>query len=287
MELGRLGVWSGALRYGDRGAAREATAELEELGYGAAWLPGGVGGDIFDAADALLGATTRMVVATGIVNLWMHEAAETAARHAALVGAHPGRFLLGLGVSHQPLVDANDPGRYRRPLEAMRRYLDELDAAVPSVPVAERALAALGPRMLELARDRSRGAHPYFVTPEHTRAARTVLGPATLLAPEQAIAFTSDPDMGRALARGHMEIYLRLPNYVSNLRRLGFDDDDFRDGGSDRLADAIVAWGDGPAIMRRVQDHWDAGADHVCIQVLTAEPAVLPEAEWRRLAAAG
>ena len=286
MELGRLGIWSGTLRYGDRGAARDATAELEELGYGTAWLPGGAGGDIFDAVEALLGASTRIVVATGIVNLWMHEPAETATRHAGITGRHPGRFMLGLGVSHRPLVDANDPGRYRRPLAAMQRYLDGLDVASPPVPIPERVLAALGPRMLQLARDRSRGAHPYFVTPEHTHEARTLLGPTPLLAPEQAVVFSADPTTAREIARAHMEIYLGLPNYVNNLRRLGFDNDDFRDGGSDRVADGIVAWGDEAAIVRRLQEHWDAGADHVCVQVLTAEPATLPRTEWKRLAAA-
>jgi probable F420-dependent oxidoreductase len=286
VELGQLGVWSGALRYGDRAPAREAAAELEELGYGAAWLPGGVGGDIFDAVEALLGASTRMVVATGIVNLWMHDPAETAARYAGIAAAQPERFLLGLGVSHRPLVDANDPGRYQHPLAAMQEYLDGLDAAAPPVPVAGRALAALGPRMLELARDRSGGAHPYLVTPEHTYDARSVLGPAPLLAPEQAIVFSDDATAAREIARAHLAIYLRLPNYVNNLRRLGFVDEDLRDGGSDRLADGIVSWGDEAAVVRRLQEHWDAGADHVCVQVLTSEPATLPRAEWRRLAAA-
>lgn len=286
MELGRLGVWSGALRFGDRGAAREATAELEELGYGTVWLPGGIGGDIFDSVEALLEVSSRMVIATGIVNVWMHEAAETATRHAAITGAHPGRFLLGLGISHGPLVDANDPGRYQRPLAAMRQYLDELDASAPPVPIAERVLAALGPRMLELARDRSRGAHPYLVTPEHTLAARAVLGPTPWLAPEQSVALVTDPTAARKIARAHLDIYLRLPNYVNNWRRYGFDEDDFRDGGSDRLVDRIVAWGDEAAIVRRLQEHWDAGADHVCVQILTSEPATLPQEAWRRLAAA-
>jgi probable F420-dependent oxidoreductase len=168
----------------------------------------------------------------------------------------------------------------------MQQYLDDLDAAAPPVPIAERVLAALGPRMLELARDRSRGAHPYLVTPEHTHAARAVLGPTPLLAPEQAIVFSTDPAAAREIARAHLEIYLGLPNYVNNLRRFGFVDDDVRDGGSDRLTDGIVAWGDEAAIVRRLQAHWDAGADHVCVQVLTSEPATLPRAEWRRLVAA-
>jgi probable F420-dependent oxidoreductase len=218
--------------------------------------------------------------------VWMHEPAETAARHAGIVAAHPGRFLLGLGVSHRPLVDANNPGRYRRPLDTMRRYLDDLDAASPPVPVSERVLAALGPRMLDLARDRSWGAHPYFVTPEHTQTARAALGAGRLLAPEQAAVFNADPSAARAIARAHMAIYLQLPNYVHNLRRLGFGEDDVADGGSDRLVDAIVVGGDESAITRRLAEHWDAGADHVCVQVLTAEPSAVPRAEWRRLIAA-
>jgi probable F420-dependent oxidoreductase len=283
MDLGPVGIWSGALRYGDRGQARDAAAELETLGFGALWLPGGIGGDIFEAVSALLDATSRVVLATGIVNLWMHEPAEVAEAHTRITSAHADRFLLGIGVSHAPLIDADHPGRYTRPLEATRRYLDALDATTPPVPVDERALAALGPKMLELARDRSRGAHPYLVTPEHTRGARAVLGAGPLLAPEQSAVLEQDPGRARELARRHLSIYLQLPNYVNNLRRLGFSVDDVAAPGSDRLVDSIVAWGDVGAIARRVREHHDAGADHVCVQVIATDLRVPSLDVWREL----
>ncbi len=283
MELGRTGVWSGALRFGDRGEALDAARELEELGYGTLWVPGGVGGDIFESVAALLEATTHVPVATGIVNLWMHTANETAAAHARLTAEHPDRFLLGLGVSHGPLVDAQTPGRYRAPLAAMTQYLDELDAASPPVPVAERVLAALGPRMLAVARDRSRGAHPYLVTPEDTRRARAVLGDGPLLAPEQAVVLETDPARAREIARSHLAIYLGLPNYVQNFRRSGYTDEDLGGGGSDALVDGLVAWGDATSIALRVAEHHVAGADHVCIQALSADLRELPRDTWRAL----
>ena len=281
---GGVGIWSGALRYGDPGEIRDAAAELEALGYSTLWLPGGIGGDIFDACDAVLAATPRVAVATGIVNVWMHAPAETAAGHQRLRADHPGRFLLGLGVSHRALVDHDAPGRYREPLAVMERYLDGLDGASPPVPVAARVLAALGPRMLELARRRTAGAHPYLVPPEHTRQARAVLGSAWL-APEQAVVVTHDPGVARDVARHHLAIYLQLPNYVRNWRRLGFDADDVADGGSDRLVDALVAWGDVETVARRVDEHRAAGADHVCVQALTADLRTLPRDAWRELAA--
>jgi probable F420-dependent oxidoreductase len=289
MDLAGTGVWSASLRYGDRGQAADAAAELETLGYTAAWVPD-VGGDLFDAVSALLAATSRLVVATGILNIWMHEASETAAAHAALTAAHPGRLLLGLGVSHAPLIDAAAPGRYRKPLEVMRTYLDQLDSAhsegaQPPVPRDDRVLAALGPAMLALARDRTGGVHPYLVTPEHSRRAREVLGPERLLAPEQAVVLERDPEVARGVARAHLAVYLTLPNYANNWRRLGFTEEDVVDGASDRLVDALVAWGDEAAIQRRVQEHRDAGADHVCVQVLTARPEPFPMEEWRTLAA--
>ena len=287
MELSGTGVWSGALRYGDRGDINDAAAELEGLGYSAIWVPGGAGGDIFGDCSALLEATERVTVATGILNIWMHEAQEVAEGHAALTAVHPGRFLLGLGVSHSALVDREDEGRYRKPMAVTKAYLDALDAATPPVPVEERALAALGPRMLELSRDRTRGAHPYLANPDHTRIARGVLGDGPLLMPEQPVVLETDPATARELARGHFTIYLTLPNYVNNLRRLGFTDDDFADGGSDRLVDGIVAWGDEAAIARRVQEHFDAGANHVCIQVITPRGfQTLPREQWRALAPA-
>jgi len=236
-------------------------------------------------ARRLLDATSRAVVATGIVNVWMHEPADVAMGHAELTAAHPGRFLLGLGVSHAPAVERSSQ-QYRRPFTKMVEFLDALDAASPSVPHEEEVLAALGPRMLELAARRTAGAHPYFVPPEHTAVAREALGTGPLLAAEQMVVLDDDPTSARAVAREHASRYLVLPNYTNNLRNLGFDDDDFAARGSDRLVDAIVAWGDADAIVERVRAHHDAGADHVCVQVLVADPASFPREEWRTLAPA-
>jgi len=283
VRLTGTGIWSSALRYGDAGAVRAASAELEQLGYSALWIPD-VGGDVFGSLRTMLGATTSIVAATGILNLWMHTAEETASGFADLSQEHAGRILLGIGVSHAPFVDADEPGRYRAPLTAMRSYLDGLDAAPHPVPADARVLAALGVRMLELARERTAGAHPYLVTPTHTQLAREVLGKAALLAPEQAVVLESDPATARALARQHLSIYLTLPNYTNNLRRLGFGDEDVADGGSDRLVDAIVVWGDEQVVQARVQEHRDAGADHVAVQVVTADFAEMPLDQWRRLA---
>ena len=283
MELGSVGVWSGELRFGDAGAAAEMAAELESLGYGALWYPAGAEG-AFAAAEALLSATDHVVVATGILSVWSHDAAATAAAHHQLTHAHPGRFLLGLGISHGPLVDRDEPGRYHQPMATLTAYLDRLDAASPPVPVDERIIAALGPRMLELARRRSAGSHPYLVTPEHTKAARELLGGSALLAPEQAVLVETDPTRARATGRHHLEIYLGLPNYVNNWRRLGFTDDDFTGGGSDRLVDSLVAWGDAESVANRVGAHLDAGADHVCIQALGGADRAPSLPTWRALA---
>ena len=193
MELGRVGIWSGQLRRADPAAISEAAAELDELGFGAIWIPGGHGGDVFADVARLLAATTRATVATGILNIWMHTPEEAATGHATLTGQHPGRFLLGLGVSHEPPV-TNSGQVYQWPLAKMRDYLDALDVADPPVPGDERMLAALGPRMLELARDRSAGAHPYLVTADHTAAARGVLGDGPLLATEVMVVLDDDAE---------------------------------------------------------------------------------------------
>jgi probable F420-dependent oxidoreductase len=287
MDLGGIGIWSGELRYGDDdGAKREAAAELEGLGYTAAWIPD-VGGDVFGALRTLLEATTTLVAATGILNLWMHSAAHVGEGFAALEADHPGRTLLGIGVSHHLLIDNTHPGEYTKPLAKTRNYLDELDELTPTVPPARRVLAALGPKMLGLARDRARGAHPYLVTPEHTAVARAELGADPLLAPEQHVVLETDPAKARAVAREGLATYLMLPNYVNNWRRLGFAEDDFAHGGSDRLVDHVVVWGDEAAIAARVQAHFDAGADHVCVQASTgADQPGIPRAEWRALAPA-
>jgi probable F420-dependent oxidoreductase len=285
MELGRVGIWSGQLRRADPSAITEAAAELDELGFGAIWIPGGHGGDVFGDVARLLAATSSTTVATGILNVWMHTPEETATGHAALTAEHPGRFLLGLGVSHEPAV-TNSGQVYERPLAKLRSYLDALDAATPAVPAGERMLAALGPRMLELARDRTAGAHPYLVTADHAATARAVLGDGPLLATEVMVVLDDDPERARAVARQHLSRYMVLPNYTNNFLRHGFTEDDLLDGGSDRLVDGIIPWGDVATIAARIGEHHDAGADHVCIQVLQADAAALPRDAWRHLAAA-
>jgi probable F420-dependent oxidoreductase len=286
MELTGIGIWSGELRYGDAGEIRDAAAELESLGYSALWIPD-VGGDVFGALRTLLEPTSTIVAATGILNLWMHAAGEVGDGFAGLEADHPGRTLLGIGVSHSLLIEQTHPGQYEKPLQVTRRYLDELDAVSPTVPADRRVLAALGPKMLGLARDRAAGAHPYLVTPEHTEVAREALGDGPLLAPEQHVVLETDPARARGVAREGLSVYLQLPNYVNNWRRLGFGEDDVADGGSDRLIDHVVVWGDEARIAARVQEHFDAGADHVCVQAYTgAEHPGFPRAEWQTLAPA-
>ncbi|GAA3791290.1 LLM class F420-dependent oxidoreductase [Streptomyces chiangmaiensis] len=277
-SVGRYGIWSLGLRSEDqarRGELAEAAAELEELGFGAVWLGGSA---TVRHAVPLIEATSRLVVATGIQSIWQYEAADTAARFDALAKDHPGRFLLGLGVSHAKMTD-----QYRRPYSAMVDYLDALDTA--GVPAGGRVLAALGPKMLKLSRDRAAGSHPYLVTVEHTTMARGILGDAPLLAPETKIVLETDPDRARATARGTLALYLSLPNYTNSLLRFGFTEDDFADGGSDRLVDALFAWGDDDRIRERIDAFHVAGADHVALQVVDDEPRdSLPRAAWRRLA---
>jgi probable F420-dependent oxidoreductase len=275
------------LRYGDAAETATLAAELEGLGYTALWIPD-VGGDVFGPLANLLGATTTATVATGILNVWMHTPEETAAHHAALTAAHGRRWLCGIGVSHRPLIDhVNEPGTYEKPVEKVASFLDGLDGAEPT-PLApgDRCIAALGPRMLELARTRTAGTHPYLVTPEHTQRTREAIGPDALVACEQGVVLDTDPSSARSVARTHLKTYLGLPNYSNNWKRIGFTDDDLADGGSDRLVDALVAWGDEDTIAARVQAHRDAGADHVCIQALEADPRAWPTAQLRTLAPA-
>jgi probable F420-dependent oxidoreductase len=283
MELGPYGIWSAGLREGELGAAADAAAELEELGFGAAWIPGR-GDDIFERAGALLGATSRLVVATGII--WNTTPEEVAAAHAWLTDAFPGRFLLGLGISHGPLVDRDDPGRYRKPLTKMREYLDALDGRADAVPKDDRIIAALHPKMLALARERSLGTHPYLVPPAHTEQARAILGSGPILAPEQSVILDADAERARSLARQHLTTYLGLPNYTKNWLYHGLDESDLLDGGSDRLVDSIVAWGTVEQAAERVRSHQKAGADHVCLQLVGGERTQLYRDEWRALAAA-
>jgi probable F420-dependent oxidoreductase len=284
MQLSGTGIWAHQLRYGDSSVAAELAAELDELGYSALWIPD-VGGDVASAIETLLGATSRTTIATGILNIWMHEPAGVAARRAGWSDDWKARFLLGLGVSNQPLIDHNNPGRYTKPYSKMVEYLDGLDAAEVPWPSDARVLAALGPRMLQLAADRTAGAHPYFVPPEHVVVAREVLGPDAIIAVEQAVVIDTDPATARAAARKHTAVYTNLPNYTNNLRRFGYGDDDFANAGSDRLVDAIVAWGSLDTIATRVQAMRDAGATHVCIQAMRADDET-PLADWRELATA-
>ncbi|MFD5177073.1 TIGR03620 family F420-dependent LLM class oxidoreductase [Nocardia sp. NPDC058379] len=287
--LGPLGIWSYQLDVQPMARAGEAVAELEELGIGALWVPEAVAREPFANAALLLSAAARMTVATGVASLHARTAMTMNAGWRTLSEAFPGRFLLGIGVSHQPMVDGAHRGSYgSKPYSTMVDYLDRMDegdfwgAAAPVAP--RRVLAALGPRMLRLAAERGMGAHTYFVPVEHTAIARETLGPAALLAPAQTVVFETDPAVARHAARRFMSRYLALPNYTNNLRRLGWGEDDLRGGGSDRLVDAIVAWGSLDRIAARVQAHLDAGADHVCVQVHTPDVRVLPVDRWRDLA---
>jgi probable F420-dependent oxidoreductase len=261
MQLSKVGVWDHSSWPGF--SDPEALAELERLGYGAVWH--GVSPADLGAAEASLAASTSLVVATGILNVWDDEPSAVAAAHARVAARHPGRFLLGIGAGHRALVG----DRYTKPYDKLVSYLDGLDEG--GVPVSGRVLAALGPKVLRLARDRTAGAHPYFTTPEHTVRAREIVGPDKLLVPEQKVVLTTDPEEGRGLARTTLAMYLQLENYTNNWLRLGFTDADLSDGGSDRLVDALVAWGDEETIQARVTAHLDAGADQVALQVLNED----------------
>lgn len=284
MDLAGIGVWSSQLRYGDAAESADAAAELEELGFSALWIPD-VGGQVFDAVGRLLAATREVVIATGILNLWLHSPEEVTESYAALTAEHGPRFLLGIGVSHAPLIDAKLPGRYRKPLAATMEFLDAVDAQNHPVPPDSRVLAALGPKMLSLAAHRSRGAHPYLSTPEHTATARSILGASPLLLPEQTVILCDSADEARSIGVPWLKGYLALPNYANNMLRSGFTEDDVAHV-SDRLFDALIAWGDEQTVLDRVAEHQAAGADHVCVQVLTAEQRAFPREQWRRLAAA-
>ncbi|MFF8013124.1 TIGR03620 family F420-dependent LLM class oxidoreductase [Streptomyces sp. NPDC007929] len=276
--LGRYGIWSVGLRSEDpdrRGELAEAAAELEELGYGALWLGGNS-----SAANAapLIEATSKIQVGTSIQSIWQHEPEASASAFADLESSHPGRFLLGLGVSHAKRVE-----QYARPYSALVAHLDGLDAA--GLPEDRRLLAALGPKSLRLARDRATGSIPYLVTPEHTAHAREILGEGPLLAPELGVIPETDPARARALAREFLGIYLPLPNYTNNFLRHGFTEEDLADGGSDRLVDALFAWGDDEAIRAKIDSYFTAGADHLALQVVNDEPRdALPRKTWRDLA---
>jgi probable F420-dependent oxidoreductase len=284
IEIGQFGIWHQGGTWDAAGdEVDEAAAELEELGYGAIWT--GSSEASLARQERILGATSRIVAATGIVNVWLNPADELSASYQRLDSQYRDRLLIGLGSSHAPLVEARGI-KYQRPLSRLRRYLDELDTMTDGIPKDRRVLAALGPKALVLAAERSLGAHPYLVTPAHTRQARELMGPGPWLAPEQKVVLDSDPANARAIARASLAIYLRLPNYTNNLKREGFGDEDFESGGSDRLIDALVAWGDVDAILDRIAAHREAGASHVSIQVLNSTEGGtdgLPREDWRVL----
>jgi probable F420-dependent oxidoreductase len=281
-RLGRIGIWSLELRFGNPSEVAEAATELDELGFGAIWIPGGVGGDLLADVDRLLSATLRAVIGTGILNIWKHQPEEVCAWWLKLSDDRQARVLLGLGVSHGPLIGDT----YRKPLAAMRNYLMLLSER--DLPSTALCLAALGPKMLELARDQTAGAHPYLVPPAHSAMARKILGSDALLAPEQGVVLESDPARVREIGRQAIEQYLRFPNYVNNWRRLGFSEDEISNV-SDRLIDALFASGEPERIAERVDAHLAAGADHVCLQVITGAPRPdvgAARVAWRKLAAA-
>ncbi len=258
--------------------SRSVAPELEELGYGALWSSGRFDPGLSPHFERLLASTEHVTVASGIVSIWTGAPEDVGPAVAALEETFGGRFLLGVGTSHGAAV-----ADYTRPYSKMVAYLDALDALPTPVAPERRVLAALGPRMLELAAARAAGAHPYFVPVEHTARARGILGPGPLLAPEVAVVLETDPVRARELARGYASTYLGLPNYTQNLRTFGYGDDDIGGGGSDRLIDAVIPWGDAEALASAVRAHHDAGADHVCVQVVADRPE-FPLAEYRELA---
>jgi probable F420-dependent oxidoreductase len=275
MDLGRLGIWTTYRAIGEENAGA-AAALLERLGYGTFWLGGSP--ELTDVRP-LLAATERLVVATGIVNVWAyeHRTDELAEQFATLDAEFPGRLLLGIGIGHPEATSD-----YGRPLATMRAFYDGLDAASDPVPRDRRCQAALGDRMLRLSAQRGLGAHSYFVPVEHTRHARSVLGAGPLLATELACAVEPDSERGRAAARKYAALYLGLSNYTNNLRRFGYTDEDVEGGGSDRVIDDVVPNGSAAEIASVVRAHWDAGADHVCVQPVGIKG--IPEREWTELA---
>jgi probable F420-dependent oxidoreductase len=290
VDLGKYGIWYGGVDALTTPLAQDAARAIEGLGFTAMWVAEAVGRDPFVSSSVLLSATSTLKLATGIANIYARDPMTMLSGQNTVAEAFPGRFLLGLGVSHGHLVAGIRKHDYSKPYSYMVDYLDRMDKALfMATGPAEnpgRVLAALGPKMLALSASHANGAHPYFTTPEHTASAREVMGPEALLAPEQMVVLSTDPTEARRMARAGMKIYLGLPNYANNLLRFGFTDADLADGGSDRLVDAIVAWGTADQVAARVRQHHDAGADHVCIQVLSDDRKAAPIREWTELAGA-
>jgi probable F420-dependent oxidoreductase len=284
IQLGRFGIRAWQLSDADVAEAADAASELEELGFGAVWIRAR---GFFERAGALLDATEKLVVASSVISIWQETAPDVAAAAADLASRYPGRVLIGIGVSHRPLVDRAEPGRFKKPLETMSGYLDELDAAASPLDPNGRIIAALGPRMLAMARERALGTHPYLVTPAHSQRARAALGAGRLVAPAHVAVLEQDAARARELGRYHLSHpYLSLPNYRNTLLSLGFAEEELADGGSDRLVDALVTWGDADRVAHGVGEHLEAGADHVSVHLLTDTDAGIPREGWRRLAEA-
>jgi probable F420-dependent oxidoreductase len=284
----RVGVWTTALDTVSPAQAGEHAAELEALGFGSLWFGEAYGREAFTNAGLLLGASERLVIGTGIANIYGRDAVTGNAAGRTLHAAYPGRLVVGWGISHEPLVKRMRGHDYTKPLSTMREYLQALDAAPFFAAGPEtgppRVLAALRPKMLELSGQLADGAHPYLVTPEHTRRARELLGAGPILCVEQAVALTTDRDEFLRRAHWHLEIYTGLPNYRGSWETQGFGEEDFVRGGSERLKEAMVAWGDADSIAARVREHLHAGADHVLIQALGASAFEVPADQWRALA---
>ncbi len=291
--LGRVGIWSIDLDLQPMARAQEAAIELEELGFRCIWVPEAVGREPFASCALLLAATKNLTMATGIASMHARSATTMAAGWKTLTEKFGDRFLLGIGASHQHLAEKVHRSKYAKPFSAMVEYLDAMDKAVffaaPPTTAPRRVLAALGPKMLQLSAQRGLGAHPYFVPVEHTAGAREILGEDALLAPEIAVVFDTNSETARATARKHMLTYNRLPNYANNLLRLGYSQSDIAGPDkmpSDKMVDAIVAWGTLETVVKRIEAHIAAGANHVSVQVLSSQAGELPTTQWRELATA-
>ncbi len=283
-RIGSFGLWAGRNVLPDDAPGRRAVgAHLDRLNVGSFWLGGSPPADLAIPGELLAGSE-NVVVGTSILNIWTDSPAEAAASTSKLTASYGDRFILGIGVGHKPHNDSVGI-EYHKPLAKLGEFLDTLDAATPPVPVQGRIIAALGPKALAQAAERSAGSIPYLTTPEHTAEARKILGPDALLVPEHKVVLTEDDATGRAVGRDMLSRYLVLPNYVNNWRRLGFTDDDFADGGSDRLVDAVVAHGSLDKVLAEVSRHLDAGADSVALQALVPEGETLAE-QWEKLAPA-
>jgi probable F420-dependent oxidoreductase len=292
MEIGRVGIWTTSLEAIPPAAGGDVAAELEAQGWSALWFGEAYGREAFTQAQLLLAATSTMVIGTSIANIWGRDAVTANAAARTLTAVSGDRFALGLGVSHQPIVQRLRGHDYAKPLAAMREFLTGMDAAPSTAvegqaPRTFRVLAALAPGMLKLSAELADGAIPYLGTPAHTAIARELIGPGKFLGVEQAVVLTSDPEVAMRRAHAHLDIYTGLPNYRNNWERLGFTPEvDFVRGGSDRLAEALVVWGSLDTIRAKVQEHFDAGADHVCVQVLREHPFEVPSEEFAELAPA-